>query len=105
MSIEVTGSCWYCQTFLSSLDYGRADSCSKCGRDTRVCKGCFFYDLSSSHECRESQADRVLDKEKSNFCDYFRPKLAGGSSAPLSQAALKAVADALFKKKSSNKEE
>jgi hypothetical protein len=23
------------------------------------------------NQCRESQAERVLDKDRSNFCDYF----------------------------------
>jgi hypothetical protein len=23
------------------------------------------------NQCRESQAERVLDKERSNFCDFF----------------------------------
>lgn len=32
---------------------------------------CIYYDPKSYNECRESSADRVLDKEKDNFCDYF----------------------------------
>src|SRR6185312_11198258 len=92
------GACWHCGAELSLLDYGRADSCSKCGRDTRVCKGCFFYDKMSNNECREPQADRVVDKEKSNFCDYFKPGNPKGQSAP-AKDALNAAAEALFKKK------
>jgi hypothetical protein len=46
-------------------------------------------------------ADRVVDKEKFNFCDYFKPSEGtSASSGELSprEKALKA-AEALFKKK------
>jgi hypothetical protein len=89
------GNCWNCGNELTPLDYGRQDSCRKCGKDTKVCKNCEFHDRSSNNECRETQADRVVDKEKANFCDYFVPKAGGGGNAP-SRDALKAAADALF---------
>lgn len=95
------GKCWNCGADLSPLDYTRGSTCDRCGRDTRVCKGCQFYDPSYNNECRESQADRVVDKEKSNFCDYFKPKATGGNlSSSSSREALRASAEALFKKKS-----
>lgn len=98
MSYEHGGNCWYCAKQLTPLDYGREDTCTQCGRDTKVCKGCQFYDKNAHNECREPQAERVLDKERSNFCDYFKPGM------PLSQAsstrdAMKSAAEALFKKK------
>ena len=99
MSNNQGGSCWSCGSPLTPLDYGRGDSCRKCGRDTRACKGCFFYDKSAHNECHESQADRVLEKERSNFCDYFRPVSRSGESPNAAKDALKAAADALFKKK------
>ncbi len=91
------GQCWNCGATLSYLEYGRGDTCTKCGRDTRVCKGCIFYDKTQNNECRENQADRVVEKERSNFCDYFKPAQKGGSA--VSRDALKSAADALFKKK------
>ena len=97
--MESGGVCWYCANALTYLDYGRADTCRKCGRDTRVCKGCFFYDPSYNNQCKENQADRVVEKERSNFCDYFKPSSKSNSSAPSSQDSLKAAAEALFKKK------
>src|SRR4051812_28415811 len=93
------GQCWNCSNVLSSLYYGRSDTCPKCGRDTRVCRGCVFYDRASNNECREPQADRVLEKERSNFCDYFRPSSKGGTAVS-SKDQLKSAAEALFKKKS-----
>ena len=95
---EGGGNCWNCSTQLTALDYGRADRCPQCGRDTKVCKGCVHYELSFNNSCRENQAERVVDKERSNFCDYFRPQSGGGASRS-SGEAMKAAADALFKKK------
>lgn len=99
MAYEHGGNCWNCGAELSALDYGRADVCPQCGRDTKVCKGCEFYDPAVNKQCRENQADLVSEKERSNFCDYFRPK-AGIGSRVQSRDAMKAAADALFKKKS-----
>ncbi len=50
---------------------GRGDSCFNCRSDVRVCKNCKHYDPKAYNECREPMADRIVEKEKSNFCDYF----------------------------------
>jgi len=63
-----------------------------------VCKNCGFYEPKAHNECHEPQAERVLEKERSNFCEYFKPRTGGGSGAP-TRDALKAAAEALFKKK------
>jgi hypothetical protein len=57
-----------------------------------------------NNQCREPQADTIADKEKSNFCEFFRPKPAGPASAEASRERsadqkAKAAFDALFKKK------
>jgi hypothetical protein len=96
MPYDHGGNCWNCGAPLTALDYGRADTCRKCGRDTKVCKGCEFYDRDAHNECRETQADRVVEKERSNFCDYFRPNAGKGANAGESRDAMKAAADALF---------
>jgi hypothetical protein len=57
---------------------------------------CKFYDSKVYNECYESNADRIVDKEKANFCDYF--VLSGGSSNGPSKDDLINSADALFKK-------
>lgn len=68
-------TCYHCG-FLFSDDYkpGFRDECPKCIRDVHVCKNCVYHDTSLSNECRETQADRVVDKEKGNFCEYFNYK-------------------------------
>jgi hypothetical protein len=99
MSVEQGGLCWNCGVQLSYLEYGRQDSCKKCGRDTRTCRGCVFHDKNFNNECKESQADRVVDKEKSNFCDYFKPRGTGPAHVAEARDAMKAAAEALFKKR------
>lgn len=98
MNENIVGNCWSCGKGLTQSYYGRGDTCPQCGRDTKVCKGCEFYDPKMNNECRESQADRVVEKERSNFCDYFRPK-AGAGIGMAAQDKSKAAADALFRKK------
>ncbi len=93
-----SGNCWSCGNPLGPFDYGRADTCKKCGRDTKVCKNCIFYDPSVNNACHENQADRVVEKERSNFCDYFKPRSGSGGGGP-SRDEMKSAAEALFKKK------
>lgn len=63
----------------------------------RCCKMCQFYDPKAYNECREPNADRVVDKEKANFCDYY--KIGGGGNDPEKERQeLLAKAQALFKK-------
>ena len=50
---------------------GRKDICPFCQSDLRCCLNCRHYDPGSYNQCREPQADRILDKDRSNFCDYF----------------------------------
>lgn len=75
----------------------RRDECPACGTDLHVCRMCEFYDTSVAKSCREPVAEEVNDKERANFCDYFRGlpgvHAAGGSD----QAdAARAQLDALF---------
>ena len=98
MSYEHGGNCWSCGQALGVLDYGRADICIQCGRDTKTCKGCEFYDRSLNNQCRESQADVVAEKERSNFCDYFKPR-SGVGAGGAARDSMKSAAEALFKKK------
>ena len=76
---------------------GRRDTCPSCMADIRTCKMCQFYDPKAYNECRESSAERVQDKEKANFCDYFKIGSPGTNPDKERQDAL-AKAAALFKK-------
>jgi hypothetical protein len=74
----------------------RRDECPACGADLHVCRMCEFYDTSVAKSCREPVAEEVSDKERAQFCDYFRaqPDLlaAGGvSEAEGARAQLQAM--------------
>ena len=100
MAYETGGNCWSCGSELTALDYGREDTCRKCGRDTKTCKGCLHYDPAAHNECRENQAEWVRDKDRNNRCDYFDPIAASGRGGPQpsSGGAARTGFDALFKK-------
>ncbi|MDH4128039.1 MAG: hypothetical protein OEV44_04760 [Spirochaetota bacterium] len=64
--------CYNCNTeWISDGKPGRQETCVNCDFYLHCCLNCLFYNESSYNECRESRAERVIDKEKSNFCDYF----------------------------------
>ncbi|HLW56915.1 MAG TPA: hypothetical protein VKY27_05985 [Bacteriovoracaceae bacterium] len=93
-------ACYKCGTELPksfSVFISRSDTCTQCRTDIRCCRMCQFYDPQSYNECRESSADRITDKEKANFCDYF--KLSSSYNDPNKEREDQlARAAALFKK-------
>lgn len=97
MSVKLT--CFSCSKELSFSDakIGFREECMHCRADVHVCKNCQFYDPKAYNECREPQADVVREKDRANYCEYFTPR-SGGASQKDSAAALRAAAEALFKK-------
>lgn len=92
--------CFKCGRDLrADTDFGRQDSCPGCRASTHCCLNCAHYDPSRYNECTEPVADRVVDKEKANFCDYFKPGSGKPSPRQNPADAAKAVAEALFRKK------
>ena len=92
--------CFYCGADLNLPlgNIGRSATCSQCSSDVRACYNCLHYDASSYNECKEPNAERVLEKNRANFCDYFH--LAGSEQIRGAQAkddALKKL-DQLFKR-------
>ena len=75
----------------------RNDECPNCSRDLRCCRQCKFYDLHAYNDCKEVMAERVVDKERSNSCEYFVPRGSSQEKASNEQDAKKAL-EALFKK-------
>lgn len=93
-------NCFKCGKVLSDtfkVMVSRSDSCPHCMSDIRCCKNCQFYDPKAYNECRESSADRIVEKEKANFCDYYKFGAGGNDAEKQRQDAL-AKAAALFKK-------
>lgn len=72
-------SCFSCGTVLPPTFF-RGDRCPECGSDVRVCLNCTFYEPSAHWECHEVIPERVADKDRANFCDYFRPRQGNGKT-------------------------
>ncbi len=73
-SRSIDMQCWKCGIELKNLllPFSRYEECSACKCDLHCCIACKSYDLSVSDSCHEDRADFVLDKDKANFCDYFK---------------------------------
>ena len=97
-------NCWKCGHKAETIErIGFHAHCERCDRPLHVCRNCSFYDPAYNNQCRETMAERVVDKERANFCDYFAP-VAGPSTAPARlspERAAREQLDALFKKKKS----
>ena len=57
----------------------RNDTCPNCQRDLRCCRQCNFYGQDAYNGCREVTAERIVEKERANFCDFFIPNGSKGS--------------------------
>ncbi len=117
--------CWKCGASLAelTLPLRRLEECLQCHAELHVCRMCEWYSVSVAKHCRETVAEEVKDKDRANFCDYFKPRAdafqpvadhavkarsdldalfggKGASSGPLDAAdAARARLDELFKKK------
>jgi hypothetical protein len=101
MRCEMSFHCFRCQSEISlspGQRVGRRDECPKCKADLHVCKNCAFYEPGAYNDCRESSAERVLDKERSNMCDYFQFREGKGAKGVSAAQAAKNKLDDLFKK-------
>lgn len=92
--------CQHCGKEIQVLDrrVGRGDVCPFCATDLHSCLNCTFYDTAAYNDCREPNGDRVLQKDRANFCDFYQiaqDRKPGPSSKELDA---KAKLDALFKK-------
>ncbi|HEX5789039.1 MAG TPA: hypothetical protein VFY03_12720 [Woeseiaceae bacterium] len=68
-------ACFRCGASLGamSLPFSRRDQCPDCGVDLHVCRMCSHFDKRVARQCREDGAEDVKEKEKANFCDWFKP--------------------------------
>ena len=74
----------------------RHEECEHCQTSLHCCKMCIFYDDKVYNECKEPLAERIVEKEKANFCSYF--KIGHSGSEGPSKDDLLSAAEALFKK-------
>ena len=68
--------CWKCGASLTelTLPLRRLEECRQCHAELHVCKLCEWYSIGVAKHCREPIAEEVKDKERANFCDYFKPR-------------------------------
>jgi hypothetical protein len=78
---------------------GRQAQCPSCGADLHCCLNCSFYEAGAYNDCYEPQAERVLDKNRSNFCDFFSFKQKAKTLGAANLGS-KSNLEALFKKNS-----
>ena len=67
-------SCHECGLIIEREDgkrIGRSDECERCHFDLHSCLMCIFYSPGAYNDCSEPVAERVSEKSRSNFCDYF----------------------------------
>lgn len=85
--------CWKCRRDAGGIAVHRTTECPHCGADLHACKGCAFYSPGSHYDCHERVEEAVRDKERANFCDWFRAaERADGSGADRGAAARDAFA-------------
>lgn len=79
----------------------RDAECSACRTDLRSCINCRHYDPAYHNQCRETEAEIVVDKQRRNFCEYFsysREPFASGAVQAKRASDARAKLDALFRK-------
>ena len=76
-------ACYRCGASLAalSLPFSRQDECPACENYLHVCRMCIYYDPSVTRQCREDGAEEVREKDRLNFCDWFKPSDAAFDAA------------------------
>jgi len=96
-------TCFKCGVAIDLEKVSRRDECPKCGNDLRVCLNCAFYAESRSNACEEPQAEVVKEKDRANYCDFFRFKEGtvnkGGATQKSGKAEAEKLWNDLFKKR------
>ena len=90
-------SCPQCQnTHEFSLKLSFRAECESCAADLHVCLACNFYDPYADNQCREPIADPIAKKDRSNLCEYWKPKDPKGQEDTQAVDAAKAKLAVLF---------
>lgn len=83
--------CWHCGTAVKSnqLPITRLEQCLHCHADLHVCRLCRSWNPRYTSKCSHDHAEPPLDRERANFCQYFRPAPGAfrSAGAPASETA------------------
>jgi len=88
--------CFKCKNPVTSEAISFRDECAQCRSDLHVCLNCLFYDEGKANKCREPQADYVKERDRANYCEYFRFKNASREKSAKDEA--EKLFQTLFKK-------
>jgi hypothetical protein len=88
--------CHKCKAVIETEKVGLRHECEKCTSDLHVCLNCRFYDPGKANACMETQAERVKEKDRANYCDYFSFKEERTEKS--GQETARELWDQLFKK-------
>ena len=68
-------NCYRCGASLAdlSLPFSRLEECPDCENYLHVCRMCVYFDPAVPKQCREDDAEEVQEKERANFCEWFKP--------------------------------
>ena len=91
--------CWKCLAKIDpSVQITRSCVCPVCNSDLHSCKNCTYYSPGYHYDCRETVEENISDKERANFCDYFKParEFKDGSSLKMKEEKARKAFDALF---------
>lgn len=99
-------ACHFCAGAIdAAMRIVRDTECPHCRRDLHACVQCRDYDPHTHNKCRESQAEWVTDRERRNFCDYFKLDPAGRPGAMRGRAdSARKKLDDIFKSKEPDSE-
>ena len=72
-------TCWNCAASLAELPrpITRHMHCPKCFESLHCCRMCRHFVDNATQPCTDERAEPPVHKEGANFCDFFRPAMAG----------------------------
>ncbi len=71
-------SCAACGTSYEAPVY-RTTLCDSCGKELKTCTNCRHYAPGAANDCREPVSEKVMEKDRANFCDWFTPAEDAGA--------------------------
>jgi len=91
--------CWRCGTALrkEQLPISRLEECRHCHAELHVCRMCRSWNPRYTSKCSHDNAEPPQEKERANFCQYFKPATgAYHDSGKYADATARADLESLF---------
>ena len=89
--MTVMRACGLCGHVLDhNTEVHRSSLCPSCGRELKICLNCRFYKQGAHWDCLETIPEPVAEKDRANFCDYFRFRESADKGKPTAGKAERA---------------